>query len=136
VAEDCDIGANELANYKGIYAKDNGDEGDQKYTCPITGAHFEFRDLCKRISKVYEKRSAAERTTSQVKKTLLAPPKAKLKVKEVEEEEVEEPTQDDSSNDLSAALEKMARLGQETNIGAVLNSGVDATTSLLAADFK
>ena len=57
-------------------------------------------------------------------------------MKEVEEEEVEEPTQDDSSNDLSAALEKMARLGQETNIGAVLNSGVDATTSLLAADFK
>ena len=84
MAEDCDIGANELANYKGIYAKDNGDEGDQKYTCPITGAHFEFRDLCKRISKVYEKRSAAERTTSQVKKTLLAPPKAKLKVKMTE----------------------------------------------------
>ena len=54
VAEDCDMGAGDLANYKGIYAADN--DCDVKYTCPVTGAHFEFKDLCRRINKVYEKR--------------------------------------------------------------------------------
>jgi hypothetical protein len=39
--------ANELLNYKGIYAENNEDE--QKYTCPITGAHFEFNEMCKRM---------------------------------------------------------------------------------------
>ena len=88
--------------------------------------------MCKRLSKVYEKRLGDKPTTQvQVKKTVLAPPaKAKLVVKE------EEVTADESEDvsDLSLALEKMARLGQETNINAVLNSGVDATTSLLAGD--
>ena len=28
------------------------DNGDARYTCPLTGAHFEFRDLCKRLQKV------------------------------------------------------------------------------------
>ena len=28
------------------------DNGDARYTCPVTGAHFEFRDLCKRLQKV------------------------------------------------------------------------------------
>jgi hypothetical protein len=36
----------ELINYKGIYMEEGS--GD-KYTCPITGAHFEFRDMCLRI---------------------------------------------------------------------------------------
>ena len=88
--------------------------------------------MCKRLSKVYEKRLGDKPTTQvQVKKTVLAvPTKAKLAVKE------EEVTADESEDvsDLSLALEKMARLGQETNINAVLNSGVDATTSLLAGD--
>ena len=51
----------------------------------------------------------------------------------VKEEEVTVDQSEDET-DLSLALEKMARLGQETNINAVLNSGVDATTSLLAGD--
>lgn len=35
-------------NYKGIYANE---ENGQKYQCPETGAHFEYKDLCKRILK-------------------------------------------------------------------------------------
>jgi hypothetical protein len=46
-----------FANYKGIYAENND---DQKYTCPITGAHFEFNDVCRRIKKVIEKRKPFE----------------------------------------------------------------------------
>lgn len=40
--------AAELLNYKGIYAENYEDE-ENKYTCPITGAHFEFNDMCRRI---------------------------------------------------------------------------------------
>lgn len=44
-------------NYKGIYAEeDNG----QKYQCPETGAHFEPKDLCKRIYKIVDKRKPFE----------------------------------------------------------------------------
>ena len=39
--------AGELLNYKGIYADNNEDEA--KYTCPVTGAHFEFNDMCRRM---------------------------------------------------------------------------------------
>ena len=43
----------DLKNYKGIYAnEDNG----QKYQCPLTGAHFEVKDLCRRLTKVLETR--------------------------------------------------------------------------------
>ena len=49
-----------FANYKGIYAED--DTADQKYTCPITGAHFEFNDVCRRLHKVIEKRRPYEDT--------------------------------------------------------------------------
>lgn len=52
VAEDVDdIDYN---NYKGIYANDEG----QKYQCPETGAHFEFNDLCRRMSKILNQREA------------------------------------------------------------------------------
>jgi len=40
-----------LNNYKGIYAND---DNTQKYQCPITGAHFEVKDLCRRLTKVIE----------------------------------------------------------------------------------
>ena len=36
-------------NYKGIYFND---DPNTKYTDPVTGAHFEFRDMCKRLNKV------------------------------------------------------------------------------------
>ena len=38
-----------LLNYKGIYA---GNDDKEKYTCPHTGAHFEFNDVCGRLGKV------------------------------------------------------------------------------------
>lgn len=51
-AEDIDFN-----NYKGIYAED---DAGQKYQCPDTGAHFEPKDLCKRIYKIIEKRKPFE----------------------------------------------------------------------------
>lgn len=49
---DSDVDDVDLANYKGIY------EGEQKekFICPHTGAHFEYFDLCKRMSRLKEKR--------------------------------------------------------------------------------
>lgn len=46
-----------LENYKGIYANE---DNSQKYQCPVTGAHFEVKDLCRRLSKVLEKRKPLE----------------------------------------------------------------------------
>ena len=50
---DEDVDNIDFNNYKGIYADE---DAGQKYTCPTTGAHFEPRDLCKRIYKVIDKR--------------------------------------------------------------------------------
>ncbi len=63
MADDSDID-NEggLMNYKGIYFND---DPNSKYTCPKTGAHFEFGDMCDRLAeiikwrKVYEHKIAA-----------------------------------------------------------------------------
>jgi hypothetical protein len=46
---DDDVENIDFANYKGIYAED---ESEQKYTCPVTGAHFEFNDVCRRLNKL------------------------------------------------------------------------------------
>lgn len=56
-AADDDVENIDFNNYKGIYADD---EGGEKYTCPETGAHFEPKDLCKRIYKIIEKRKPFE----------------------------------------------------------------------------
>jgi len=42
-------GGDDLINYKGIYYND---DAGQKYTDPETGAHFEFRDMCKRLTRI------------------------------------------------------------------------------------
>ena len=55
VAEDVDD--INFANYKGIYAND---EAGQKYQCPETGAHFEFKDVCRRLNRVLEKRKVID----------------------------------------------------------------------------
>ena len=47
----------DLKNYKGIYANE---VNTQKYQCPITGAHFEVKDLCRRLSKVIDQRKPME----------------------------------------------------------------------------
>ncbi len=44
-----DVDDIDFKNYKGIYAND---EAGQKYQCPETGAHFEFKDLCRRMVKI------------------------------------------------------------------------------------
>ena len=50
-------GGDDLINYKGIYYND---DAGQKYTDPETGAHFEFRDMCKRLTRILQKREAYE----------------------------------------------------------------------------
>jgi len=63
MADDSDVD-NEggLMNYKGIYFND---DPNSKYTCPQTGAHFEFNDMCGRLGdiikwrKIYEQKIAA-----------------------------------------------------------------------------
>lgn len=44
-------------NYKGIYF---GDES-QKWQCPVTGAHFRYKDMFKRLEKVAYLRHSEER---------------------------------------------------------------------------
>ena len=55
MADDCDN--IDFANYKGIYAEE---DSEQKYTCPVTGAHFQVNDLCNRLSRVLHKRKLIE----------------------------------------------------------------------------
>jgi len=47
-----DVDDLDFDNFKGIYF---GDE-NKKYQCPKTGCHFEYYDLCKRLSKLKEQR--------------------------------------------------------------------------------
>jgi hypothetical protein len=44
----------DLINYKGIYFED---DSDQKYSCPITGAHFEYLDMYRRLKRVLNERT-------------------------------------------------------------------------------
>jgi len=49
--EDSDVDvevAQNCENFKGLLF----DKPDEKYTDPETGAHFEYHDLCERISQV------------------------------------------------------------------------------------
>lgn len=41
-----------MENYKGIHPGNNEEGGGLKFSCPDTGAHFEFIDLCKRLTSV------------------------------------------------------------------------------------
>jgi hypothetical protein len=51
--DDVDVDAN---NYKGLYAG----ETKEKFIDPETGAHFEYKDLCKRIAVMKERRKAID----------------------------------------------------------------------------
>lgn len=55
--KDEDLDDIDFGNYKGIYAND---EHGQKYQCPETGAHFEVKDLSRRILKAMEERKVLE----------------------------------------------------------------------------
>lgn len=61
-------GGDDLINYKGIYFND--DPG-QKYTDPESGAHFEYKDMCRRINRVMQKRGETETTETVVLDSLL-----------------------------------------------------------------
>lgn len=46
----------DLVNFKGIYF---GDE-NEKFQDPLTGAHFQYDDICMRLLKAKKERSKAE----------------------------------------------------------------------------
>ena len=48
----------DLNNYKGIYFQD--DTG-KKFTDPETGAHYQYQDMCQRISKLMVERAAIDK---------------------------------------------------------------------------
>ena len=49
--------SNDLLNYKGtFYGKKY-----EKYSCPVSGAHFEFGDICWRLKKTKEVRDAFDK---------------------------------------------------------------------------
>ena len=45
------LNAKELLNYKGNF-NDNEKAGEGRYTCPETGAHFEYNSVCSRLEVV------------------------------------------------------------------------------------
>ena len=51
-AVDSDVEDVDYNNFKGIYFG----EDNSKYTDPVTGAHFEYYDFCKRLARLREKR--------------------------------------------------------------------------------
>ena len=48
-------------NYKGQYYDDDGKEiEEEKYTCPLTGAHFRFTEICGKLKKIQKERLKEE----------------------------------------------------------------------------
>ena len=48
----------DASNYKGIYFHD--DPGS-KFQCPVTGAHFEYQDMVRRLRRLQKLRHAVEK---------------------------------------------------------------------------
>ena len=63
MADDSDQEETNLMNYKGIYFND---DPNNKYTCPKTGAHFEFNDMCGRLSQVIKWRKVYEQKIAMI----------------------------------------------------------------------
>ena len=42
----------------------------QRYSDPVTGAHFEFKDMCVRLDKILKKRFQEEMQSSTTRKSL------------------------------------------------------------------
>ena len=53
--------ATNMLNFKGIYY----DNDTQKYTCPLTGAHFSFADLSGRLEAIRVEREREAAAISQ-----------------------------------------------------------------------
>jgi hypothetical protein len=59
----------DMINYKGIYFED---DSGQKYTCPESGAHFEYLDMFRRLKRVGNSRDLIEETADGNKTSLSA----------------------------------------------------------------
>lgn len=55
---DSDVDDLDFDNFKGIYFNE---DPNRKYQDPETGCHFEYFDLCKRLSKLKDKRKALDK---------------------------------------------------------------------------
>ena len=55
---DSDIDDIDPENFKGIYFNE---DPNRKYQDPETGCHFEYYDLCKRLSKLKEQRKILDK---------------------------------------------------------------------------
>ena len=87
-----------LLNYKGIYF---ADEEDKKYTCPVTGAHFEFIDMCRRLKHVQTRRKEFEVVLEEISQDTMHSA-AKL-VKKADTLEEEKPPIDKSTERLRSS---------------------------------
>jgi hypothetical protein len=48
-------GVTDLNNFKGYHNQEaHKNEEDDRYTCPNTGAHFEFNDMSRRLIKLVQ----------------------------------------------------------------------------------
>jgi hypothetical protein len=55
-------------NYKGQYYDDQGNEvEEEKYTCPMTGAHFRFEDICYKLLKIQKTRTLSLNDSKKIK---------------------------------------------------------------------
>ncbi len=48
-----------MLNFKGNFFIDNTDSA-QRYTCPETGAHFEFNAICSKLTIIFEERRQSD----------------------------------------------------------------------------
>ena len=46
-------------------------KSDERYECPVTGAHFGFRDMCRRSQSKYSNRLVSEDVNSNKAKTVI-----------------------------------------------------------------
>ena len=54
---DSDVDVVDANNFKGIYFGDK----TEKFTDPVTGAHFEYNDFCKRLIKLKDYRKKIDK---------------------------------------------------------------------------
>ena len=54
---DSDVDNVDFTNFKGIYYGDK----TEKYQDPVTGCHFEYYDLCKRLAQLKQKRKILDK---------------------------------------------------------------------------
>lgn len=68
---DSDVDVVDANNFKGIYFGDK----TEKFTDPVTGAHFEFEDFCKRLVKLKVYRKKIDKRLGLLTSSMMLSPK-------------------------------------------------------------